>query len=213
MKENFLVKLEYKKQVKVWRNVCIILICFLLILLLKGIKNNKDTKDDYFSSDVIAEIKIDDEIIEDDYRDRKIEELIFNDRIKAVILNIDSPGGMVTPSEILYDLISKLNNKKPVVVLMDGMATSGAYMIAIGSDYLIARNTTLTGSIGVLMQSYEIVDLAKKFGVELKTFKSSELKGMPSLFEKIMKNQILHFKIAWMIYTNISLVWLRKEEK
>ena len=101
-----------------------------------------------------------------------------------MILNIDSPGGMTTPSEILYNLIYELNKTKPVVVLMGSMGTSGAYMISLGADYIIARNTTLTGSIGVLMQSYEFVELAKKVGVELKTFKSSELKGMPSIFEK-----------------------------
>ncbi len=184
MKEDLLINLDYKKQTKIWRNLSIILVCLFLIFILKNIKKNKSTKEDYIFSDIIAEIEIDDEIIEDDYRDKKISELISDNRVKAVILNIDSPGGMVTPSEILYDLISKLNEKKPVVVLMGGMATSGAYMVAIASDYLIARNTTLTGSIGVLMQSYEIVDLAKKLGIELKTFKSSELKGMPSLFEK-----------------------------
>ena len=183
MKEDLLMNLEYKKQIKKWRNVSIILICFLFILILGNIANSKRADDDIISGNSIAEIDINGIIAKDDYRDNKIADIIKNDKIKAVILNVDSPGGMVTPSEILYDLIYKLNKTKPVVVLMGSMGTSGAYMISLGADYIIARNTTLTGSIGVLMQSYEFVELAKKIGIELKTFKSSELKGMPSFFE------------------------------
>lgn len=183
MKEDLFMNLEYKKQIKKWRNISIILVCFLFILILGNIAGSKRADDNIISGNSIAEIDINGIILKDDYRDNKITEIIKNDKIKAVILNIDSPGGMVTPSEVVYDLIYTLNKTKPVVVLIDGMGTSGAYMISLGSDYIIARNTTLTGSIGVLMQSYEFVELAKKFGVGLKTFKSSELKGMPSFFE------------------------------
>ena len=184
MKEDLLMNLEYKKQIKIWRNVSIILICFLFILFLANANSSKLADEDSVLENSIAEIDIDGVIAKDDYRDNKIANIIKNDKIKAVILNIDSPGGMTTPSEILYNLIYELNKTKPVVVLMGSMGTSGAYMISLGADYIIARNTTLTGSIGVLMQSYEFVELAKKVGVELKTFKSSELKGMPSIFEK-----------------------------
>lgn len=183
MKENLLVYLNSKEQMKKWRNISIFLICIILILFL-GRFSSKEEKDGFVFENSIARIKIDGIIVGDDYRNNKIEEITKNDKIKAVILDIDSPGGVVTPSEVVYDLIYKLNKVKPVVVLMDGMATSGAYMIALGSDYLIARNTTLTGSIGVLLQSYDFVDLASKLGIELKTFKSTQLKGMPSMFEK-----------------------------
>lgn len=183
MNENLLMNIESKKQTKKWRNISIVLVCFLLMFIFKSFKLKNNNKS-YISGNVIAEIEINGIIDENNFRNERISDLILNNNVKAVILNIDSPGGMVTPSEILYDLIFRLNQAKPVVVLMGSMATSGAYMIALGSDYLIARNTTLTGSIGVLMQSYEIVELAKKLGVELKTFKSSELKGMPSFFER-----------------------------
>ena len=183
MNENLLVSIENKGQTKKWRNFSIILVCFLLIFISKSFKNDEKIEEKT-SGDSIAEIEITGVIDDNDFRNKKISDLISNKTVKAVILNIDSPGGMVTASEILYDLINKLNETKPVVVLMGSMATSGAYMVSMGSDYLIAKNTTITGSIGVLMQSYEFVDLAKKFGVELKTFKSSELKGIPSIFEK-----------------------------
>lgn len=177
------MNLELKKQTKKWRNIAIILVCFIFILILSNFAK-KDIPADTIFDDSIAEIEITGIIDKDDYRNSKITEITNNNKIKAVIINIDSPGGMVTPSEVLYDLIFKLNQVKPVVVVMDGMATSGAYMVALGSDYLIAKNTTLTGSIGVLLQSFEVVELAKKLGIEIKTYKSSELKGMPSYIEK-----------------------------
>lgn len=180
MKEDILISLENRKQAKTWRNVSIILICAALMALF-GKFNLKD--ESMPQGNIIAEIDINGMIVDDSYRDSRIQNIINDNNIKAVILNVDSPGGMVTPSEILYDLISQLNQKKPVVVLMGSMATSGAYMLSLGANHLIARNTTLTGSIGVIMQSYEVVELAKKLGVSLKTFKSSELKGMPSLYE------------------------------
>jgi len=183
MREDLLIDIERKRQVRRWRCFSIVLTCLVLMLVLRSLHVSRELSNEKVVGDFIAEIDIDGIIARDDYRDDKIIEITKNNRIKAVILNIDSPGGMVTPSEILYDLIFMLNKTKPVVVLFGGMGTSGAYMISLGADHIIARNTTLTGSIGVLMQSYEFVDLAKKLGIELKTFKSSDLKGMPSFFE------------------------------
>jgi len=187
MKEDLLVDLERKEHFKKWRNVSIVLFCIILILFL-GRNNQKNNNSKLILEDSIAEIKIDGIILNDDFRNEKIQEITNNNKIKGVIIDVDSPGGVVTPSEDLYELIYNMNKIKPVVILMDGMATSGAYMISLGADYLIAKNTTLTGSIGVLLQSYNFVGLANKFGVDLRTFKSSELKGMPSMFEKNTKN-------------------------
>ena len=72
---------------------------------------------------------------------------------------------------------------------MYSAAASGAYMAAIASDYIVAHNGTLTGSIGVLMESPEFTDLASKVGVKFNTYKSSPLKGSPSPFEK-SNNQV-----------------------
>lgn len=179
MQENLLMSLESNKNVKKWRNISIVML--LLVFLIMFSKTNNKSKE--ISGDKIAEIKLEGVIDVNDYRDDKIREIINNDKIKAVILEIDSPGGMVTPSEVLYNLVLALNQKKPVVVIMDSMAASGGYMVSLGADYIIAKNTTLTGSIGVLLQSYNFARLADKIGVELKAYKSSDLKGMPSYFE------------------------------
>ncbi len=104
--------------------------------------------------------------------------------IKAVIININSPGGSIVGSEILYNNIKEISESKPVIAVLQSVAASGGYMSAIAADYIIAHNGTLTGSIGVIIQSTEITDMANKLGVTFNNYKSSHLKGTPSPFEK-----------------------------
>ncbi len=100
--------------------------------------------------------------------------------IKAIVLAIDSPGGEVTASDIIYNAIRRAREKKPVVVSMGSMAASGGYYAACGGSYLIANDTTFTGSIGVIIQSFRYNDLLNKIGVEPLTFKSGAFKDMLS---------------------------------
>lgn len=100
--------------------------------------------------------------------------------VKAVVLAIDSPGGEVTASDILYNAVCRVRAKKPVVVSMGSMAASGGYYVACGGSYLMANETTFTGSIGVIIQSLRINDMLGKIGVQPVTFKSGEFKDMLS---------------------------------
>ncbi len=104
--------------------------------------------------------------------------------VRAVIVNINSPGGGIVGSEMLYHDLRAIASKKPIVVVMESVAASGAYMAAVAADYIIAYNGTLTGSIGVIMESPEVTELAQKIGVKFNSFKSSPLKASPSPFEK-----------------------------
>jgi protease-4 len=133
----------------------------------------------------IARIAIEDIIFEDHARDEIIRELAEDQQVKAVLVTINSPGGTVVGGETLYLAIRHVGKTKPVVALLGTVAASGGYMAALGAERIFARQGTLTGSIGVLMQSAEITDLAKKLGVGIISFKSSELKGAPSPFEKV----------------------------
>ena len=101
-------------------------------------------------------------------------------RVKAVVLAIDSPGGEVTASDIIYNAVCRVRAKKPVVVSMGSLAASGGYYIACGGSFLYANETTFTGSIGVIIQSYKYYDLLGKLGVEPLTFKSGAFKDMLS---------------------------------
>jgi len=102
---------------------------------------------------------------------------------KAVIVHINSPGGTTAGSEQLYDSLVRLKARKPVVVVVDGLCASGAYITALASDHIIAQSTSLVGSIGVLVQYPNFADLMKTIGVKVEEVKSSPLKAAPNGFE------------------------------
>jgi len=124
-------------------------------------------------------------IMEDKDREKVLEEIAKDKKVKALIVHINSGGGSVAGSEQLYKAMREIAKEKPVVAMMDGIATSGAYMTALGADYIFARPATLTGSIGVIGQNLEVTELAKKWGVQFNTFKSGPLKAVPNWFEKL----------------------------
>jgi protease-4 len=102
---------------------------------------------------------------------------------RAVIVHIDSPGGTTAGSEQLYDALRALQAKKPMVVVVDGLAASGAYIAALASEHIIAQDTSLVGSIGVLFQFPNFTDILKTVGVKMEEVKSSPLKAAPNGFE------------------------------
>jgi len=102
---------------------------------------------------------------------------------RAVIVHIDSPGGTTAGSEQLYDSLRALQEKKPMVVVVDGLAASGAYIAAISADHIIAHDTSLVGSIGVLFQYPNFTDVLKTIGIKVEEVKSSPLKAAPNGFE------------------------------
>jgi len=101
---------------------------------------------------------------------------------RAVIVHVDSPGGTIAGSEQLYDSLSRLRARKPLVVVIDGLAASGGYVAALGSDHIIAQQTSLVGSIGVLFQFPVVADLLDKIGVKVEAIKSTPLKAAPDGF-------------------------------
>jgi protease IV len=106
-----------------------------------------------------------------------------NSQAKAVIVHINSPGGTTAGSEELHHALLTLKNKKPTVVVVDGLAASGGYIAAIAGDHIVAQETSLVGSIGVLFQFPNVGELLTKLGVTMEEVKSSPLKAAPNGFE------------------------------
>jgi protease-4 len=102
---------------------------------------------------------------------------------KAVIVHINSPGGTTSGSEELHDSLKRLKEQKPTVVVVDGLAASGGYIAALAADHIVAQETSLVGSIGVLFQYPNFTDLLKTLGVKVEEVKSSPLKAAPNGFE------------------------------
>ena len=101
-----------------------------------------------------------------------------DENVRAVVLEIDSPGGEVTASDTIYNWVVKTRQKKPVVVYMDSLAASGGYYVACGGKYLMANETTITGSIGVIIQTLNYEQLFNKIGLASVVFKSGKFKDM-----------------------------------
>ncbi|MEY2546446.1 MAG: protease [Verrucomicrobiota bacterium] len=99
-------------------------------------------------------------------------------RVKAVVLEIDSPGGEVTASDEIYNAVTKLRAVKPVVIYMDTLAASGGYYISCGGRFLMANETTITGSIGVIIQTFNYEQLFNKVGLASVVFKSGKFKDI-----------------------------------
>ena len=112
-----------------------------------------------------------------------IDELAEADAVKGVIVAIDSTGGASAGGEALYDALRRLAAKKPVVAEMRTVGASAAYMAAIATDHIIARRSTLTGSIGAIFQYPEVSGLLDHLGVKVEDIASSPLKAQPSPFK------------------------------
>jgi len=133
----------------------------------------------------IARVTIKGTITEDLERDRTIKELADSRLVKAVIVHVDSPGGTVVGGERLYRTLRKLAEKRPVVTVMGTTATSAGYMVALGADRVVASHGSVTGSIGVIMQTTDLTKLLETIGVTAEAIKSGALKGVPSPLEKL----------------------------
>lgn len=116
-------------------------------------------------------------IYNDPDRDRALSALAEDETAAALILYIESPGGTTVGAEGLHQAISEVAATKPVVVVMGEVAASGGYIAALPADHIIARGNTLTGSIGVILEYPDVTGLMETVGIEMQTFRSSEIKG------------------------------------
>jgi protease IV len=131
----------------------------------------------------VARIDIDGLIVEDVDRDQALSDVADDSTARALIVRIDSPGGTVVGGEALYRRLRQIAEKKPIVAVLGEIATSAAYMTAIGSDHIVAHDGTLTGSIGVILQTADLTGLLGKIGIKPETVKSSPLKAQPNPLE------------------------------
>jgi protease IV len=116
-------------------------------------------------------------------RTEALEKLADSSATRAVIIHIDSPGGTTAGSEELYTALRRVAERKPTVVVVDGVAASGGYMAAMAADHIVTQSTSLVGSVGVLFQVPNVSDLLKNIGVTVEEIKSSPLKASPNGLE------------------------------
>jgi protease-4 len=170
-----------RRKLTFWRVVAF-LIAVVAILVGFGLYAGRDSVPG-LAQPQIARISIDGFISDNRPQNELIDKLGKTDAVKAVIVSIDSTGGATTGGEALYEALRKLAAKKPTVATVGTVGASAAYMAAIATDHIVARRTSITGSIGVLFQYPEVSKLLDTIGVKVEEQKSAPLKAEPSPFK------------------------------
>ncbi len=134
-----------------------------------------------FGGERVAVLEVDGVILDAEEVVRQLKEHQENSAVKAVVIRINSPGGVVAPTQEIYDAINRLRGEgKPVVASLGSVAASGGYYIASAADWIVASPGTLTGSIGVIMQLTNLEGLLKKVGLRYEVVKSGKYKDIGS---------------------------------
>jgi protease-4 len=168
-----------RRKLTFWRTGAVLIALLVLVGLAAALVPGSRLLPD---RDYIARIRIQGLIRGNQDRVEALERLAKS-HARAVIVHVDSPGGTTSGSEQLYDSLRALQAKKPMVVVVDGLAASGAYIAAISADHIIAQDTSLVGSIGVLFQYPNFTQVLKTIGIQMEEIKSSPLKAAPNGFE------------------------------
>ncbi|MGX5805424.1 signal peptide peptidase SppA [Bradyrhizobium sp. Arg314] len=153
----------------------------------------------------IAKVKIEGTITEDEELLKRLEAIRTSPEVKGVILSIDSLGGTTVGGESTFEEVRKLAGDKPVVAEVGTLAASAGYMIASAADHIVARKTSIVGSIGVLIQYPDVSGLMDKLGIKLEEVKSSPLKASPSPFkptnddERAMVRKLILDSYDWFV--------------
>ena len=179
--DRLLDRRRLKRQLIVWRTLAIIFVVFLVLVAIGRFGLGVGGSDGNY----IAQLWISGLILDDSEREKLISEIAEDNNIRALILRINSPGGTMAGSESLFLSLREVAFKKPLVAVLGGTATSGAYMTALAADQIFARNSSVTGSIGVILQTAEVSKMLENLCISTETIKSSPLKGVPSIFESL----------------------------
>jgi protease-4 len=168
-----------KRQVSLWRLAAI------LVLLGASLAAAYHLGEPRWGRGHVGRLAVSGVITDDAARLRTLRELAEDGRVKALLLRIDSPGGTVVASEELYRQVRAIAERIPVVAVLGQTAASGGYMVALGADRIVAREGTVTGSIGVLMQTADVSGLLRKLGVSMEQIRSVPLKAVPNPLEPL----------------------------
>ncbi len=183
--DTLLDRLQLKSKLRFWRVITLLVVLGSAAVLLKSTSHSALS----MPRDYVARVTVTG-VIDDDLKMHEMLRDIAKDTdVKGVILRLDTPGGTAVGGEQLFLDVREIAKTKPVVAVMRNMAASAGYLTAIAADHVLAREGTITGSIGVILQTAEVTELAKKLGVTPITIKTGHHKATPSPFEKLEPDQ------------------------
>ena len=180
MKRNEILEKYLSKRSLIVKRFATVLISIILIFSFFLFTSKK--------KDFIATISIEGIISNPEDTLNDLENINKSSNAKALLVNINSPGGTFVSSKELYDKIKEISKKIPVVTYMREMATSGGYLVSLASQKIFSNIGTITGSVGVILQTAEITELLEKIGINPIVIKSGKLKATPNPLEGLSEN-------------------------
>ena len=184
-KNDFLVQYFEKRKSKILKFFLFFLLIFFLIFII----NNSST-----SKNFIGKIHLEGIINDKNELIKQLNDISKNKNIKGLLIIINSPGGTFVSSKEIFDALEKISMKIPTSAYMREMGTSGAYLASLGVNKIFANQGTITGSIGVILQTAQLTSLMEKIGVKPIVIKSGELKATPNPLEKLDEEKLDYLK-------------------
>lgn len=172
--------------IKFWLGILIVVLGILPAIFM-GVAGEVSSKEK------VAVVNIEGIILDGKEVIKWIEQVQADTRVKGVLVRVNSPGGAVTPSQEIYFAIKRLSAKKPVVVSMGALATSGGYYVSLPAQRIFAVPSTVTGSIGVKMDLTNVEDLMDKLGIASTSLASGALKDAGSPFKPLKDSERQYF--------------------
>lgn len=165
-----------------------------LILLYVAVKSGDGGGLDSSGGDKVGVIELTGTIMDSKKALKELKAFAEADHVKAIVLRVDSPGGAVGPSQEIYDAVKALKGRKKVVASMGSLAASGGFYVACAAEKVYANPGTLTGSIGVIMQTPEVSGLLRWAGVSMNTITAGKLKDAGSPFRQMTDEERAYFE-------------------
>lgn len=166
-----------RRKVTFWRVAAFLAIALVLFVSVRWLFG-----DALVASPHIAQIRIEGPITEDENMLDLFQRVRKAKSVAGVIVSVDSPGGTTAGGEAIFQEIRRLANEKPVVAQIGTLGASAGYMVASAADHIVARRSSIVGSIGVILQYPDLTGLLDKLGIKVEEVKSSPLKAEPSPF-------------------------------
>ncbi len=169
-----------RSRLTLWRGLAILAFAGALAILL-----GTQARDSLPGRQHVLRLPVSGTITEDRRILAALDDAATDDSVRAVLVAIDSPGGTMAGGEAMHGALARIAQRKPVVAVMGATAASAGYMIAMPAQRVFARESTVTGSIGVLLQSVEVSQLLDRLGIRPQVIASGPLKDQPSLFRPL----------------------------
>lgn len=173
---------------------CLLVVVGFVLLAAIGLAGG-DTGEVNFAAEKVAIVPIEGEILEARETLELLHKYADNRSVKAIVVRINSPGGAIAPSQEIYSAIRRIRaDGKPVIASMDSVAASGGYYIAAACDPIIANSGTITGSIGVILQWFDMKELVRWARLKPETITSGALKDAGSPFRELTPEERQYFQ-------------------